>query len=738
MIGHTMGASQLPTTSSTSVSAETCIAASGRSAEKWSLQSLQSRMKCDPEGYENELLMLIRHFDSCLTVFQQHAALKSASMGSDPTAAKELGDLTMFLAHVTPSYRQHLSQFPKQLVELLRTSGHALPSALRRQITQALILLMNRQMIDLAGTLALFMALQTLKDKELKKLSFSHVVQSIRRMNLKHKNDAKNRALQSILFTLLQEEHEPKARSALAVLCDLHRRKVWVDDRTGNAICTACFHKSSKIMVAALSFILGYEQNEEDNGDEDSSNDDDMTIEKPHLVLSREAVYKAHHKGTTSSRKKKQAKLQRVMHSIKKQQRSHSENVERGSYSPLQHLKDPQGFAEKLFSRLQTSNERFEVKMMMMKVIARAVGLHRLILLNFYPFLQKYVQPHQRDVTHLLAAAVQACHDMVPPDAVEPLLRQLVNQFVHDRARTEAIAVGLNVVRELCIRMPLLMTEDLLRDLVLYKKSHEKAVSSAARSLIAIFRQICPLLLDKKDRGRAADTKARPKAFGEKHVASDVTGAELLLADDVASNDSSSDDEDSADDSTLEPSSISDSDHLSEDPEEERIGDESEGASGKTDTDFDTDDEEAASEEDEGYTEHEWVGVSKEELSGHEEIRSDKDEDTQKTETKKRKLDGLNTQKDISQQSLRALKRIAADKVVTSSIIGSEGLDDGILSNEDFQRIRELQAKKAAKKALTEHGMGKSGSTAKGMSVRIPSSEQLSERRVNPAMLEVS
>jgi hypothetical protein len=57
-------------------------------------------MKCDPEGYENEILLLIRHFDSCLAVFQQHAALKSASMGSDPAVAKELGDLTMFLANL--------------------------------------------------------------------------------------------------------------------------------------------------------------------------------------------------------------------------------------------------------------------------------------------------------------------------------------------------------------------------------------------------------------------------------------------------------------------------------------------------------------------------------------------------------------------------------------------------------------------------------------------------------------
>ena len=73
----------------------------------------------------------------------------------------------------------------------------------------------------------------------------------------------------------------------------------------------------------------------------------------------------------------------------------------------------------------------------------------------------------------------------VPPDAVEPLFKQIVNHFVHDRSRPEvrnsellsissflftfiwvfncfdfhqAIAVGLNVIREICLRMPLVTT----------------------------------------------------------------------------------------------------------------------------------------------------------------------------------------------------------------------------------------------------------------------------------------
>ncbi|KAG0450351.1 hypothetical protein HPP92_026933 [Vanilla planifolia] len=41
--------------------------------------------------------------------------------------------------------------------------------------------------------------------------------------------------------------------------------------------------------------------------------------------------------------------------------------------------------------------------------------------------------------------------------ALEPLLRQIVNQFVRDHSRPEAIAVGLNVVCEMCLRMPLMV-----------------------------------------------------------------------------------------------------------------------------------------------------------------------------------------------------------------------------------------------------------------------------------------
>ncbi|XP_023755148.1 uncharacterized protein LOC111903609 [Lactuca sativa] len=682
------------------------LSASGRTSEKLSLPTLQSKMKCDPEGYETELNLIYSQFKSSVELFQQQAALNftsvvSGGVGSDPTVAKDLGDRAMFLAHVTPFYPNQLLNYPKELVEFLRSSARVLPSSLRVTVTQALILLLNRKIVAIKETLALFMELQVLTDKPLKELAFSHIIHSIKRMNQKHKNETENRALQSILFSMLQEEDEKKAMRSLVTICDLHRRKVWFDDRTANAICRACFHPSSRIMIAALSFLLDYEKIEQDN-DSDESSDEEEAIQQHHVVVSKEAIYKANNTGTTSSKKKKKAKLQRVIRSMKKKQRISSErNDNLNYYSPLNALTDAQGFAEKLFSRLQTCSERFEIKMMMVKVVARTVGLHRLILLNFYPFLQKYVQPHQRDVTNLLAAAVQACHDMVPPDAVEPLFKQIVNQFVHDKSRTESIAVGLNVVREICLRIPLLMTEDLLQDLVLYKKSHEKAVSSAARSLISLFREICPSLLIKKDRGRPTDPKAKPKAFGEVTVPSDVPGAELLLDDDV--------------------SNASDEDAESIDADI--------STQGGSESEEEDDDEEMGSEEDEVSDEEE----EEEEVDG----MSIDSRGSEKRKGQKRKFEDFDEELDGANQSLRALKRLAGARL-ESEAITEEPTTDGILSNEDFQRIKELKAKKDAKVALANHGILKKSSDPKSTVFKVPTSDQLSLKRVDGYSLEAN
>ncbi|KAL1223936.1 hypothetical protein V5N11_012852 [Cardamine amara subsp. amara] len=708
------------------------LKASGRSSEKLSLSILQGKIKRDPEGYETELELIYKQFKASVDLFQQQAALSFSSVGgigSDPSVAKDLGDRAMFLAHVTPFYPKQLAAFPAQLTDLLRTSCLAMPSGLRNHVAQALILLMNRKSLVIEDLMALFLDIQTLGDKNLRNLAFSHIIQTIRKMS---STDPKHKSLQKIVISMLEQEDETKAKRALVTLCELHKRKTWPgdkNDRVAIAICEACFHTSPRIMISALRFLLDYENLDDDDDSDASSSDDEDSKKISQVVINREAVYKANNKGTSSSKKKKQAKLQRAMKSIKKKQRSATENTD-STYSPLNHLNDAQKFAERLFSRLQTgksTGERIETRLMMIKVIARTIGLHKLHLLSFYPFLQNYAMPHVKDITQILAAAVQSCHDGIPSDAVEPLFKQIVNQFVHDRSRPEAIAVGLNVVREMCLRIHELMTEELLQDLVLYKKSHEKAISAAARSLIALFREINPSLLVKKDRGRPGGPIAKPKLYGEVDVFSNVPNVELLQESD---HESGSDGNEDDDDAEL-PGSEDDEQELipddcgSEEEAEEDTNDGDDINNTEDDSDIDTsiggDEEEEMNDSDEAETDSENEEIENEEDDGEASDSSGEDSgNKEKAMGKKRKIVDFDANLLSADTSLRALKRFAEAKNERPSFDES----DGILSNEDFRKIKELQAKKEAKIALARKGF------------KVPNSDQLSKKRVDPAKLE--
>eukprot|EP00976_Prorocentrum_cordatum_P099320 1191789-Prorocentrum_minimum.AAC.2 len=59
-----------------------------------------------------------------------------------------------------------------------------------------------------------------------------------------------------------------------------------------------------------------------------------------------------------------------------------------------------------------STTHRFETKLLILSVVSRVIGTHQLLVLHFYPYIQKYLQPHQRDATKLLAIAVQV--NMLP------------------------------------------------------------------------------------------------------------------------------------------------------------------------------------------------------------------------------------------------------------------------------------------------------------------------------------
>lgn len=360
-------------------------------------------------------------------------------------------------------------------------------------------------------------------DKILRKLVFHHIVADIVRVNEKRLDAGLNRYLQNFMYQMLNDTNHVAAKKSLDVMIQLYHKKIWNDDRTVNVIATACLFEDSNILTAALKFFLGSNSGIED---EDEVHKKTMTAKK---ILAKDVVVK-HQNSHSTKTSKKERKYQKALKKFHKNDKELVEFEEQESKNAIELMNDAQTFAEKLFGKLKNTNERFEVRIMMMDVISRCIAHHQLCLLNFYPYFTKYLEPYQQNITKILAIAAQSAHDQVPPESLEPLVMTIANHFVTDRSSPEAISSGLNTIREICARQPLVMSQTLLSDLTKYIKSKNRYILHSARGLITLFRKVNPLMLRKRDRGRDADLTVTGPQFGRGDVDEGIDGLELLQA----------------------------------------------------------------------------------------------------------------------------------------------------------------------------------------------------------------
>nr|XP_032623966.1 protein SDA1 homolog isoform X2 [Chelonoidis abingdonii] len=481
---------------------------SGRNNNKLpsNLPQLQNLIKRDPPAYTEEFLQQYRHYQSNVEIFKLQPDKPS----------KELAELVIFMAQVGHCYPEHLVDFPQQLKELLSYNHTVLDADLRMTFCKALILLRNKNLINPTSLLELFFELLRCHDKLLRKTLYTHIVTDIKNLNAKHKNNKVNTTLQNFMYTMLRDSNPTAAKISLDVMIELYRRNIWNDAKTVNVITTACFSKVTKILVAGLKFFLG--KDEDEKRESDSESEDEGPTARDLMV--RYATGKK-----TTKHKKKLEKAMKVLKKHKKKKKPEVFN-----FSAIHLIHDPQDFAEKLLKQLETSKERFEVKMMLMDLISRLVGIHELFLFNFYPFVQRFMQPHQREVTKILLFAAQASHQLVPPEIIQSVLMTIANNFVTDKNSGEVMTVGMNAIKEITARCPLAMTEDLLQDLALYKSHKNKNVMMSARTLIHLFRSLNPQMLQKKFRGKPteASSEARIHEYGELDAKDYIPGAEIL------------------------------------------------------------------------------------------------------------------------------------------------------------------------------------------------------------------
>ncbi|KAK4678662.1 Severe Depolymerization of Actin [Podospora pseudoanserina] len=482
------------------------------------LVSLQYKIRRDPRSYAQEF------YDQWLAYDAQRQIFVSSPATASNEDVKKFHDLVDLVAHVANLYPEITAPFPDHLKELLNQHHAVLDKELREKIVGSLVLLKRKDVIDSTSLLTtLFPILINTPSKTLRSLLYTKIISDLREANNKTTNHKLNRTIQTVLHNLVTSDRtSTKGMWACRITRELWRRQVWNDARPVDVMKEACLSDNEKVVVGGVRFFLGGDKEREEALEDDAS-DDDVDLKK------------VKHQGTINKKTKKRSKqYEKAIEKIKKQEKKkHAPHPL--NFSALHLIHDPQGFAEKLFQKhLQNTKNKFslENKLLVLQLVTRLVGLHKLTIISLYSWFVKYLSPKQANVTSFLASLAQATHNLVPPDAIEPLIVKIANEFVSEASAVEVCAAGINSIREVAMRQPLCMNETLLQDLVMYQKSKDKGVVMAAKGLQSLYREVYPELLQKKFRGKQATMDLRSgeiklRRFGEEEEGG-IEGLELL------------------------------------------------------------------------------------------------------------------------------------------------------------------------------------------------------------------
>lgn len=399
-----------------------------------------------------------------------------------------------------------------------------LEPTLREKIVSSLTLLRRKDVIDSNYLLTtLFPILISTPSKSLRMVLYQKILSDIRNTNTKTTNHRVNRTMQTVLYNLVTSDRSsPKALWAVKLVRELWRRQIWSDAKTVDIMRQACLADNEKVVIGSVRFFLGGDKEREEFEDE-SSDEETVDIKKvKHLIEINKKTKKA-----------KKA-LDRAVDRTKKQERKKN-SPHPLNFSALHLLQDPQGFSENLFEKhLQNSKSKLslESKLLVLQLVTRLVGLHKLTIISLYSWFIKHLSPRQQSASSFLASLAQGTHNLVPPDVIEPLIQKIANEFVSEASASEVCSAGLNAIREICARQPLAMNETLLQDLVEYRKSKDKGVTMAAKGLLSLYREKGADMLRKKDRGKDATIglksgDMKQLKYGEEE-AGEIEGLELL------------------------------------------------------------------------------------------------------------------------------------------------------------------------------------------------------------------
>ena len=433
------------------------------------LPQYQDRVKRDKESYKEEFLKILKKFEEQFTIFLFDPSRK----------IKGFRELLMFFAHLSHLFKNETEFIPKGLCKIISENYLTIPHEVRLTIVDSLSIMCKSGILSLLEVIPLFFNLMRCQDKILRKRLTDYIISALTKVNEKHKNININKNIQNFCEKLLEDPNKKLARKTLNIIVNLYQKKIWNDSRTINMLANiAVTAKDIKISSAACQFFLS-EYNTEEG---DSSDEEDLEELKN--------KYKLLGKGYSQKTKKRKAKLKQLMKSIERKEERNKKIKTNTNFLPIDQLNDPYTFAEKLFhlmSSFQSGN--FSHKLIILRLLGRILGRHRLIINNFFNSMIPLIKAEQKDLNIILASIIEATHDQIPPIELESLIKKLFDFFISDVLPPQQITLGLHTLYGIMERCPYCINEEYFNICEELRNYKNKSVANAARAVCNLYKE---------------------------------------------------------------------------------------------------------------------------------------------------------------------------------------------------------------------------------------------------------
>ena len=433
------------------------------------LPTYQDRIKREKETYKEEFLKILKNFEEQFNIFLFNPNRK----------IKGFKELLMFFAHLSSLFPKETEFIPKGLCKIISENYLTIPHEIRLTIVDSLSIMCKSGILSPLEVIPLFFNLMRCQDKILRKRLTDYIISSLTKINEKHKNININKNIQNFCEKLLEDPNKKLARKTLNIIVNLYQKRIWNDSRTINMMANIAVNaKDIKISSAACQFFLS-----EYNIDKAESSDEEDLEELKNK-------YKLLGKGYAQKTKKRKEKLKQLMKSIEKKEERNKKIKTTSDFMPIDQLNDPMTFAEKLFHLLNSfQSGNFQHKLIVLRLLGRILGRHRLLLSNFFNSMIPLIKNDQKDLSVILASLIEATHDQVPPIELEPIIKKLFDFFISDVLPPQQITLGLNTLYGLVERCPYCIDENyysICDELRTYKN---KSVSNAARAICNLYKE---------------------------------------------------------------------------------------------------------------------------------------------------------------------------------------------------------------------------------------------------------